>query len=1704
MAEDIERRSIFTDLFTAGLVTAPAGIGLAAGLSQLAANKPAMPVPSKGTQSARGGLAQLGAQLGTRLREGHRAAAAEQEQRVKDAVDDLMQSDFVAQMSNKADEQRAVLQALSSTFDDPNIGLDPAVQQQYRQQLMQISDQMTPDQLRETIENLVNTVVQSDNFEAKAAFAKYNREFRNVGTHLSLSRPETGDLFNRYAPKRLSSQAMKALDNIQQGRIGRIEAAVANQGGTVNVVSKGGINYAQVYGSNRRYLTSIPLNPVEMRNARNPQAPVRVRFGEGLGTTYLAPEFFARASDLDAIAGRGGDLSFSGLRANGQLIDVSEWMIGRLESSLKSTPLNRLVRGKSKYNAALTEVMMPDERIMQMQDSALKSVIDRGLGAKMAQVRIYGMEDIKKDRRMDIVMRMSTQRGFDAEVGSDAYLSDVDGRTYSTLNIASRAPISGVKTGRGVLKDDHTVSMVAANRQSLPITARIRQVAHRTTAFVDPVRSLGRSGKMFSGASSQAGLIGLRSNQFAGHTNRAFLLDVGDGTNTFSQGLSGHINVQMDPTGGMGFSYGGFETIAGKTMPLLDPKHHSPVSTKMLNRVMNAGVGNFVEFTRDEAIEFGRVFGMGTAGMRSLPLEPSIKSYRIGLAEVSDSHGKKQLHIAMELAREAKDGVKLFSMPFKGTIFGLGANEFESVLQKFGLHSGLFEQMHIDKRDLIVAEGGMLKKSAEFMNQQILTAVDMVTGASSGHTGDIFDMSAEWTATRQAMAGLPEGKHGTGAIVSFAIEQLTKKNSSATEIGLVLGGVYAHGKNYGVTQKALESAVEASFKNRGEQEYAEILRQVKAGRALMAGSAAQGGGAETYVSARGSVERRSFEMLSQQMRTMGMTEEAMLDVFTDMYSRKVGMADHLKLTEEMTRLATALSGPQDLATLVDEGKLERVSLSKLVNEIGAESGGIEGYLRSKEKGVLLDVTSPTTKQERMLQSALMDQFGRASLYLPGKEAFAASPNVTIKTADGGQKSSDQFGKMMKGWIDNIERMAGDRRLVEDDYTRLLGEMQEEGVGLFSRLQHKLLSGKVQGSGTHLGSAYMVETGVGLSDYQHGLLKSIYDGPKNGGMNQFMNSQAFLSQMKDYASGAEPGDAAWKLKTFFTSLEQDPNRPGGRVGIAAQVTRHPILAHGNTYFANLYRDVREVNRGSQDEVWKMWTQSDAGRRALKKLRGQTGAAGQKINSFRQVSKFMNSHKSEVNAFFDSMQRNLKNWFTSEGGGVVFHGVRTMNVHYGDKKLWTDFGTLAMGTGDVDGDAYHVVLFGKKAGQRIMEGMKVTQKREYYKAQHRYQATVQIFAEEAKAGLKKLKNDMGIGEMDEDFIIRQDVQKEHASKAKVGLVDNQLSKLKRNLLEMSGASTDEITEAIAALQVVQEHSVIKGKKLPLYRPFADQLLTSIEALYRGESAAMQNFLQQNIFVTGTTDLWDGVKLSMEGGSAIANDVSNADLNLSRAMRTIQEAARQGMARPSTQNSSAGMLAYMLKNDDLGARAKALIDNVLAGDDALAAVLTSGEVGATARAQQAAMGLALDQTYKTGKSALLKAGPAMALGLAGTLVLGAGVAGTRSYMDQPDVTSLRVREAKAAASMFTPRQLPDDSRHMAPGPSAPGKNVSNAPHHVPRVHMRGGERVSGTVGSTQELDAVMQHVGSTPGMAGSARVYDDRQPMTNNAVERMFGLD
>lgn len=1704
---------------TVGL--APIGLGAAIGLSRLQANN-ALAGSDFGIKNT---LGQIGEGIGSELAKADTISRRRRMEASQRLAERLIDSDKFKELLSEIQDQNTVIQSVLSTLDDPASGLDEKQVLGYKERLLNAAQKVTDaGDTEELLTALVNEIF-TNNQGARSVFEGRLREFRKLPNQLVAANFST-------SPGSPFQQVTSTLGATAQRRYDRLAKALGSgKGAFIDVVQAqehtGALGqYARVFtgGKNEpRFVTMLPLD-IDTRRTADPnvQTPYNiVRTGQA-GTAYRADRYMLNASTADKMIKRGEALTIQGLHRAGAAVDIEDYYLNKFEQDMKAVGGNVFGLQKNQFNAFVRETLAVENRIASMPGPLAKHL--RALGQFQSNTaRLVGLERVAQSRRMDFLRAFGGSKEFDLGVGPDRLAEqNIGGRRTFVVGLRERSGIEAMSLGGlETLTTAKGKTPFAINRFLEPITGRAEQVVNRISQAAmflptGPGQGTGIQAQLGAGLGNI-----LWSEAVTGATNKAVLIDVGVHG---SRGTSGRI-FQGLAGSGQAYRMGSDMVRSGFTIPIADPTAHGSLSSTLLNRIMAQKPGEMLELTMDELQKSRGFIGIGPSGPRYLPRDPRLQGMRVGFKNVSTAAGKQTIHLVGEMDRRLETN-KLFGRLFKGTTAEVKRKEMMDMLGDYGVTEAELNRYNVSGQRMIVSSGDMLKKAPASFIRQMMTGFGMVTGSQTWQ-GDIRAQAE--AILRNENLGMelirtPGNKqiNALGLSTVATMRALEKAGVNATAAGRVLAGVYNRGlddkgswlkgqhKGLRMNQQKFKDAVFSIF---GPEKGQQVLITAQQGLAIGADTFSLGEGVGDWKLARGSVEPRLIENLQERLRSLGMANADISDFVASLYKRKIGYGDHMKVAGGMTKMAESIKGMRNITELLPGSKQPtKLTLENLVEtfNLGGETN-LATLLRKHEHGVIIDLKmhSDVRKQAAMRAAAENVFGGQAEIFLPGGGTLEAMRGTFIKTMAGEPSVAvgSHYERLVGNFGRNLQRIVGRNPVNQEGLEKMFGQFAKDSVTLATTAFQQLGSGRIRGSSFMVAGQYDVMEGTGLTAAQRGLVQTTME--KTKGTAVFVDHHGFFSMLKDYIGSGnqynEKGnkvvdvvsEASKKLEMFFTGMEGSIGQRKGLVSVAA---RHPILSRGNVALTQMFRHVGELGV-ADDPVFAAVQQTEWGKKALANFKGN-------VRSFGDVA--ASSNKSARNNLFHHMARNLSDFTAAEGGGRIFMANQKLDVHFGSHSEAIDFGLASQAIGDFDGDQWSLFLTDKRAGQKIMSTLKSSQEMDnYLKADTLYKIKSHMYAEEAKSGLKVLAKQTGILPLAE--MAAQDAMKEKASKEATGMLDVRLNELRRAVQSMPGGDVEQISGALALLKVAEEHTTIKGKKLPVYRPFAASLSEAVDAMMRtGDVNPFRRVLKEEVFPQ-TAVAGEGLTISgFEGQTPewISKGVVGQTLRLDDEIDYIAKAAnsaRSQFSRFGTGGSPKEMARAILQP---GAGGMMAMRDILFSS----ASVQGGIASATrpiAEAAYAAAGSVSDQilraTSKINRAAL---GPIV--GGFGASMLAFGMMGDAGYSPEPlaatgEVMSPRIKDAMAAGAVF--------SHQGGQGPSVQDMQqkvdryaMMDRPINTNTTYMsrQNSYQIGVQASSEGGYRSAAQFMSQLPGMGSSSSVTinDTRRPVTKSQLDRMTG--
>jgi hypothetical protein len=856
----------------------------------------------------------------------------------------------------------------------------------------------------------------------------------------------------------------------------------------------------------------------------------------------------------------------------------------------------------------------------------------------------------------------------------------------------------------------------------------------------------------------------------------------------------------------------------------------------------------------------------------------------------------------------------------------------------------------------------------------------------------------------------------------------------------------------------------------------------------------------------------------------GLATDEISTVLSSIYQSKVGYTGQLQALESLTEMAQSVTGSAGLSferKMVERG-IPRIGLDELTDLSTIRTS--EDLFRQFQDGFVLDLTTAARHSEatRTMASAAQAQFGQGQIYFPGEVLTQSLKGTTMKVAGSGEAIEGRYGSLVMNFLDDLAGIKTSPSRAAEEAETVMNKFREDFAGLYSTVADQILGGKIRGSAYQYGGVYDLTSveralagdasamakafGAGaIGDLERGRAAlNIFQ--RTHGRAVFQQTSGFLAQLNDFM-GSQVGTksrAADMAQMFFMGSESVLAGAGGKniQGIATMFSRSPVIGLGNVGAAQIFRDVKEVGRGKEDILFTTMRRSAEGAELLKEFG---------VSSIADIAKMSAKDR---NQFFKKFVGALPT-FADEGGGITFMPtyMREIGLPGMGKAMSVDMGMASAAIGDFDGDYYMTMLFNREAGGKIMSTMTDKQKRDaFLTAENVYKIRSQAYTEAIKTGIQS-----HIGESGYESAYRQamDIQKEAAAKAP-GALDIQLRKLRNSVLQMQTdtmADIDRVSEASTLVKLLQEHPILKGKKLPVYKDFGGSLTSAVEALEAGAAEDFKSIIKRDIFGIGS-----GKESALVSGGAVpipAQDLGflgttgqDYSISLDAALDTIIEAhgrAKFG-ANLDVEAPSARRLAMML-TDKNAVTAQASMDAILAGQGGWASLMT-GYSADTAQKVVSGVQDTFNKVATASASMSSRSLGVVGMAIAGTGVLGAAMMGG-GHAPEPltmpgEYVPPRVRDSIKTSSMFGPRATGPSPEQMSAAPNHYA--MMDAPVNIPASYVPGGSSysIAGTIPSATGMSNLNNYMSTlnSGGIGGSIRINDNRRPITQNYLDRLAG--
>lgn len=1706
----------FNDILRNAGVLSPIGVGAAVGLKRLQSNNSIS--PSRFGMSTP--LGRLGSKVGDSLKQADTINQGRQLQKARDFASSLLESSGIESLLGEIQEQNAVIQALNSALDDPASGLDSATISGFKDRLSNAAERVADGADVQKILGSMIQEVYNNNEPGLSVLQSRLREFKGLGDQL------TTPGFNIKAGQpfiKLNSQ--RDLTGSAAGRFSRLNSMVGGGNYFVEAVQStehtGAVGqYARVMSRGRgkggdKLVTMLPL---DLNSAGKSGLPYNIVRTGAAGTAYRADRYLIDARKaINTISGRANaSLSLSDLRKAGAVVGIEDYYLNSFQQQVDSAgglfKLNR-----NTFNASIREILAGEHRYAS-SGGVLGSHL-RSQGKFQSNVaRLVGLEGLPARQRLSLLEAASRGSEFDLGVGADRLAEqNIAGRVSSLIGLKEGSGFGAMRTGFEGLRG------MSLNRKLEPIVGRAEQTVNRISqaSIFTPLN--GPRGRGLSGQLGAGGQNILWDKSLTGTTNKAVLMDVGVGATGKARGFTtGKIYNALNGTG-QAFHMGSDLVRSAGTIPIMDPRAHGQQSSQLLERIMSMKAGEMLSLTPDEIASHKGFVGVGSSGAKYLPKDPRMKGMRIGWQSMTEAAGKSTIHLVYEMDRRLET-MKLFGRLQKGTVVEANQGHLRGLLSNYGMSSKELSSYGFDQKQTLIGSGEMLKKAPASFMRQMTTGFGMVSGVEDwqGAVRKQADMMLQGQISDFGLGNVGGKVNPLGVTTAAVLRSLKANNVDPTKAGRVLSAIYNRGMNNDdswlkgqqkglrLDSVAFESAVKSVYKGGANA----LLDSASKGIAIGADTFALGEGVGDWRQGRGSIEPRLVENLQARFNDMGMSLNQSSDVIASLYKRKIGFGEHLRVASSMKTMAESIKGVRSITSeLPGSGKPTRLGVGQVVDALNSGTHKNLGeYLRTFDDGVIVDLKNHSdVRVQAAMRSAAENVFGgQGEIFLPGGKAMDAMSGTFIKTV--GDINSvaigSEYERLAQRLGEDLQASTGANKISSESFEKAFQNFSKQGVSLAANSFQQVTSGRIRGSSYNVAAVYDLNHGVGLTSRQQKLVSETV--AKTKGTALFVDDHGFLSMLNDsIGSGNQYNtagnktinavkDGASKLDMFFTGME---GSIGERKGLASIASRHPILSRGNVAVSQIFRHVGAVGaaRGT-DETFAAISNTSWGKKAIAKFNG-------KVGSFRDIAR-SGDHKSRKN-FFSQFANNLKEFAGHEGGGRVFMPKAQFDVHYGSAgKVKVDFGLASQAGGDFDGDQWSLFMLDKRAGSTVMSTLDGVSD-DYLKADTLYKIKSEIFAEEAKGALSNLAKEQG--ELGVSAMAYQDALKEKASKEATGMIDVSLNELRRAAINMPGATQEAISSSLALLKVLEEHTTIKGKKLPVYHPYAEKMTNAVDTMMKsGDSSPFRRVMGE--LFKGSPLLGDGVSVGAVDSPDVPyihKGVTGSSLRLDDQVDFIAKSANSARSQFSRYASggSGNQLAAAIRHG--GATMMSAFRDIFQADSSLQAGMVNAG-SAPAEKAYTAFGSIGDQIMRATSSVNRKAGAAIVAGFGASAVAAFALGGS-GYDPEPLIPSTEQVSPHIKNAMATSQVMNFPTGGGGPSTDEFARQgdryaMMERPINTGSTYMEKPNtyQIRIEAQSPHSFANAANYMSQMPGMSrgASVSINDTRRPITGNYLDRLVG--
>lgn len=1322
----------------------------------------------------------------------------------------LDKAESLQEVFKSAERRNGLLQALSITLDDPNLGIDDTKRMMMKQQLMEAAHISTP-QHEEITRDILKAISDSSDNSVVAKFAQLRSQFERVGATLNaptIEIPKSGVSFSHIDAATLNSREKNYLQTIRNA-LGGVEGDY-----DVRVAQYQEFNsdfrVAQIFrkGQNGdRFKTNIPLTN-----------NTYYRSGQSGRTLYAMPKIMA---DLQ-LGGQAAEKNLSTKQLVSQMTRTPEFFVKEFSNRASSGFVDF-----SDYNSWMVGHMTGVERIAG-SNQAFSAHARFQAEAKMNTVGLFNIEKLSSEQQRKAVASMSSKYSniLNAGIGSKRLLSRSEDGLMGSLGIQKGSFFEALQRAYGTNID----------RSIVPLTLREHQIVGKPGMFVGSSYKIGKSG-LAGGSIFKAALDVAQSTDH--EAIRAALKQITPFGELVSGGLGAVTLLDVSKTGrlsqglgGQGIAYTGRSQLVETPhqFAVLDPKSHGYLESDLLKRIRESGSQGLV--LSKEELAANPYLGETSNGSKFLSFHDRMESMHLSLGEVTEDNAaggvRKTVSIIGRNTKEL-DIFKVFGLSFKGNVQTTSSvlGQFDSNVQA-PLKSAL-KSLGIDERSVIASSSDMMSKGAIGFINQIAGGTRLVSAggitldelrdrASSiaGGANQILDIH------RDPVKPLEVEYKALAHYAQSAMELMHMRGVDPSHMGLVMSGVYhgAEGSSdkYGLKKQSIETLAEMLWKN--DPAKLKLFKEsINLGVTIGYDVFQLGESVNDWGRGRAGVEPRFAKTLHERLLGFGFKVDEASNVVANLYKNKIGLDKHFELASHLLNMQNYTSGATTAKDFISN-KSTRLTFNDLIGKIidpDNKTNTLSDYLRRTPGGLIVDMTTAPAAIAR----ASKEVFGQGELFLPGAEAFEASKGAVIKQQGGSAAVEGELGQL----IDSFQSRILGLHQNSTEAIKSLEEWKGKSNNLFLRVFEQLSSGKIKGGISPTTGMYDLTKGTGLSNSR--MLERAEDVFfKSRGQAVFQTAESFASQLHDMKGTISEDDMARKARMFFTSMEKGSvgNRYLGLAGIGG---RHPMMTTGNVYFTQTFRHLEEVSTlGGEDAFFNKIKASEAGRNML-----QSHFDTIDVKSFAHLSTF---NKSQQKSFFKDFVKNISQFTSGQSSDMLF--VPSLKTKQGD------IGIGVQAFMDSDGDHALHFLFDSPTANSVMK--KIRTSGDMYALQDfQLRAFFNSMTDQTKGALNSMRDKALVkGALSVEDKIFQDVSKEVGLAMQTGPLDSSLRGIHEAFMMYED---DPLQKGFGRMLLgnIQENFVIKSKKLPSYENLGGQVQAAAKQLTTtGDISDMRNLLNR----------------------------------------------------------------------------------------------------------------------------------------------------------------------------------------------------------------------------------------------------------------------